>query len=101
MPRYLEKTEEKMARCRALLFVLCAVWLLPEARGYFAHIDAHAQECFFDRVSSGMKMGLTFEVVEGGFLDIDVKVNTLYYTFSWINDATQLLNSYCLYVLKI
>jgi len=38
------------------------------------NVDAHAQECFFDRVSSGMKMSLTFEVVEGGFLDIDVKV---------------------------
>ncbi len=63
-----------MSILKALLCVLCAVALLPEARGYFAHIDAHAQECFFDRVSSGMKMGLTFEVVEGGFLDIDVKV---------------------------
>ena len=38
------------------------------------NVDAHAEECFFDTVSSGMKMGLTFEVVEGGFLDIDVKV---------------------------
>jgi hypothetical protein len=47
---------------------------LPAVRGYFVNVDAHAEECFFDRVSSGMKMGLTFEVVEGGFLDIDVKV---------------------------
>ena len=47
---------------------------LPAAHGYFVSVDAHAEECFFDRVSSGMKMGLTFEVVEGGFLDIDVKV---------------------------
>ena len=38
------------------------------------NVDAHAEECFFDRVSSGMEMSLTFEVVEGGFLDIDVKV---------------------------
>jgi len=41
---------------------------------YFLVIDAHAEECFFDRVSSGTKLGLTFEVVEGGFLDIDVKI---------------------------
>ena len=58
-----------------LIFVsvwLC--WLCPGSRAYFTNVDAHAEECFFDRVSSGMKMSLSFEVVEGGFLDIDVKV---------------------------
>ena len=54
--------------------ILCLVGLATSVHGYFVHVDAHATECFFDRVSSGMKMGLTFEVVEGGFLDIDVKV---------------------------
>lgn len=42
---------------------------------YFVTVDAHAEECFFDRVDSGTKLGLTFEVAEGGFLDIDVEVN--------------------------
>jgi hypothetical protein len=41
---------------------------------YFIHVDALAEECFFDRVSSGTKMSLMFEVAEGGFLDIDVKI---------------------------
>jgi len=41
---------------------------------YFIAVDAHAEECFFDKVSNGTKLGLTFEVIEGGFLDIDVKV---------------------------
>jgi len=41
---------------------------------YFLVIDAHAEECFFDKVVTGTKLGLTFEVVEGGFLDIDVKI---------------------------
>lgn len=43
-------------------------------RGYFVTVDAHAEECFFDKVTKGTKMGLTFEVAEGGFLDIDVEV---------------------------
>lgn len=60
------------SRIVCLLFSLTLA--LPAVRGYFMSVDAHAEECFFDRVSSGMKMGLTFEVVEGGFLDIDVKV---------------------------
>jgi hypothetical protein len=41
---------------------------------YFITVDAHAEECFFDKVQNGTKLGLTFEVIEGGFLDIDVKV---------------------------
>jgi hypothetical protein len=54
--------------------VLCLLGLLPRTLGYFVNVDAHANECFYDRVNTGMKMGLTFEVVEGGFLDIDVTV---------------------------
>ena len=45
---------------------------------YFLVIDAHAEECFFDRITSGTKMGLTFEVVEGGFLDIDVTITGIF-----------------------
>ena len=44
------------------------------ARSYFITVDAHAEECFFDKVKSGTKMGLMFEVAEGGFLDIDVRI---------------------------
>ncbi|KAK3550218.1 hypothetical protein QTP86_021252 [Hemibagrus guttatus] len=53
-----------------LLGVLCST-----ASGYFVSIDAHAEECFFERVNSGTKMSLMFEVAEGGFLDIDVEVS--------------------------
>lgn len=41
---------------------------------YFVTVDAHSEECFFDRVEMGTKMGLLFETSEGGFLDIDVKI---------------------------
>jgi len=60
----------------SLLFIYCLA-LLSIARlskAYFLTIDAHAEECFFDRVTTGTKMGLTFEVIEGGFLDIDVVI---------------------------
>jgi len=55
------------------LVVLLAA-LSATASGYFVSIDAHADECFYERVNSGTKMGLMFEVAEGGFLDIDVEV---------------------------
>uniref|UniRef100_A0AAZ3P2E1 GOLD domain-containing protein n=1 Tax=Oncorhynchus tshawytscha TaxID=74940 RepID=A0AAZ3P2E1_ONCTS len=57
----------------AEIAVLFAV-LFSTASGYFVSIDAHADECFHERVNSGTKMGLMFEVAEGGFLDIDVEI---------------------------
>ena len=66
-----------------VITVLITLW--SGCWGYFVTVDAHAEECFFDKVKKGTKMGLTFEVAEGGFLDIDVEVssaneliNTLY-----------------------
>lgn len=55
------------------LLVLLA-GLSSTVSGYFVSVDAHAEECFYERVTSGTKMGLMFEVAEGGFLDIDVEV---------------------------
>ena len=59
----------------ASLLMLISVLSLDSVNSYFIHIDAHAEECYFDRVTSGTKMSLMFEVAEGGFLDIDVKVS--------------------------
>ncbi|XP_012687638.2 transmembrane emp24 domain-containing protein 2 isoform X1 [Clupea harengus] len=54
--------------------IVLVAMLSTTASGYFVSIDAHAEECFFERVNSGTKMGLMFEVAEGGFLDIDVEI---------------------------
>ena len=56
------------------ILVLVLVQLASMAKAYFITVDAHAEECFFDKVKSGTKMGLMFEVAEGGFLDIDVRI---------------------------
>lgn len=61
-----------MSPVRAVLALVAA--LAAPAAAYFVSIDAHAEECFQERVPSGTKMGLIFEVAEGGFLDIDVEV---------------------------
>lgn len=58
------------------------LWVLPVilaslitiTKSYTITVDAHAEECFFENVEADTKMGLTFEIAEGGFLDIDVKI---------------------------
>lgn len=56
--------------------ILTVVWLscMHLSHGYFITVDAHSEECFFDRAESGTKLGLMFETIEGGFLDIEVRI---------------------------
>ena len=56
------------------ILVILLSCILHNIEAYFVNIDAHAEECFFDKVTSGTKMSLMFEVADGGFLDIDVQV---------------------------
>lgn len=77
--------------CTYILLLVCS--LIAPSVSYVITVDAHAEECFFDKVESGTKMGnssakyflcknqflvvltgLTFEIAEGGFLDIDVRI---------------------------
>lgn len=57
-----------------VLVSLAVLVIVRSSHSYFITIDAHGEECFHDKVQSGTKMGLIFEVAEGGFLDIDVQV---------------------------
>ena len=64
----------------SMIILLSVLLYFQSCYGYFVNIDAHGEECFHDRVSPGTRMSLMFEVADGGFLDIDVKViKTLFY----------------------
>ncbi|KAJ8312820.1 hypothetical protein KUTeg_010193 [Tegillarca granosa] len=69
-----EHTVYKMNYLNMLWTFLALLLYISCIDCYFVNIDAHAEECFFDKVKSGTKMSLMFEVAEGGFLDIDVKI---------------------------
>lgn len=56
----------------SLMFIFLFVPSTTQA--YFITVDAYEEQCFYDKVTSGTKMGLLFEVAEGGFRDIDVTV---------------------------
>lgn len=38
--------------------VLLLILRVELSYGYFITVDAHAEECFFDKVESGTKMGI-------------------------------------------
>jgi len=57
------------------MFLPIFLSLLSVSHASYLTIDAHAEECFFERIVSGTKMGLTFEVIDGGFYDIDVYIS--------------------------
>lgn len=51
--------------------VLCLI------QGNYCHlitIDAHQEECFHERLQRGSKIKFTFEVLDGGSLDIDLNI---------------------------
>ena len=75
---------------------------------YFVTVEPDSSECFFDRVKTATKVGLTFEVIEGGFMDIDVQVCSLvamcfkqlidvrFFLFTWfLADVQQFGRSFC------
>lgn len=59
-----------MLRLVYVLLLLC----VHQSFAYFVTIDANGEECFFDRAKAGERLTLFFEVSEGGFYDINVKV---------------------------
>ncbi|XP_034941934.1 transmembrane emp24 domain-containing protein 2-like [Chelonus insularis] len=60
-----------MKLINGLLIITCLIY---NTHAYFITVDAHTEECFYERVEKDTKMGLTFEIAEGGFLDIDLKI---------------------------
>jgi len=53
-----------------LVLALCVV----VNNGYMLYLDAKAEECFYEELKPNQKAGLSFEVAEGGFLDVDVSL---------------------------
>eukprot|EP00127_Corallochytrium_limacisporum_P005208 Clim_evm25s201 gene=Clim_evmTU25s201 len=54
------------------LHLVIAAVLAALTHGFIIDVDAHDVECFFVQCQPRDKITLTYEVMEGGFLDIDV-----------------------------
>lgn len=59
----------------ALIVILAQLSIRSLSQAYVITVDAGIDnECFHERVPIGTKLGFSFEVVEGGFFDIDVEI---------------------------
>lgn len=47
----------KMWNNRIILLATVLLGLINYTKGYFVTVDAHSEECFFDKAESGTKMG--------------------------------------------
>lgn len=59
---------------QALSIFIVVTTFISTSDAYITTLDAHSEECFYEKALAGTKLGFTFEVVEGGFLDIDVSI---------------------------
>jgi hypothetical protein len=57
-----------------LMLVAIISSIIRQSGAYVTTLDAHSEECFYEKAIAGTKLGFTFEVIEGGFLDIDVTI---------------------------
>lgn len=60
--------------CVLLMMLVCL--LAPSMSGFVITLDANEDSCFFEHLSTGDKMGVTFEVGVGGRLDIDFRITS-------------------------
>lgn len=62
----------KMSLILVGIYLTCLT--IQKTDAYVVTLDAHSEECFYEKAIAGTKLGFTFEVMEGGFLDIDVSI---------------------------
>ena len=76
-----------------LLVGLFVASLFEKCSSYFVTVDAHVEECFFEKAVQGTTLGLTFEVAEGGFLDVDIEVRSqIYHLLFQLNTSILYIN---------
>jgi len=59
-----------------LIFLLSVILISHSVvvNGFAVTVDAHEETCFYEDVTAGTKLGVLFQVAEGGFLDIDLTI---------------------------
>ena len=58
------------------IYILGLVSFIQCTSAYFVNIDAHAEECFFERVTAGTKLGklILFKIVRNIYIMFNVPI---------------------------
>lgn len=73
----LQRRNHHMLSFRLIVLMSSLVSILgfQLTQGYMIKIDAATEnECFHERVEKGVKLGFSYEVMDGGFYDVDVHI---------------------------
>lgn len=57
---------------RSLLLIFFAI--ATQVEGHLITLDPHQEECFHEKLQKGTKIKFTFEVLDGGSLDVDLTI---------------------------
>lgn len=60
--------------CLNLLFILISLALASLVESHLITIDSQQEECFHEKLQKGTKIKFTFEVLDGGSLDVDLTI---------------------------
>lgn len=56
------------------LSIFC-ISLIACVQSFVFNVEATKEECFFEVLAVNSPIGIMFQVIQGGFLDIDIEVN--------------------------
>lgn len=57
-----------------LILTILYCFTINVCKCYIITIDVASKECFYEKLMEGQKFGISFNVIDGGFLDIDFEV---------------------------
>jgi hypothetical protein len=57
--------------CACLIFFLLGFALLPSSQALTFTVEAHVEECFYEIIDVNVVLNVQYQVIQGGFLDID------------------------------
>lgn len=67
----------RLASVLAALALLCACTSVWAIRGFQIKVEPKAEDCFYRDFEAGTKVDFEWHVIDGGLLDVDIRVRTL------------------------
>lgn len=60
---------------KSFILAVCSIcFLIQSASAFTFGVDATREECFYEDVPVNTRVSVMFQVIQGGFLDVDVQV---------------------------